>query len=118
MACADVPGQCSCQTTLERRLLVLVPVDAPRPPSWGLGHPFTVPRVCAMGPGILGLGLFIQLHQGPSEPLHGLACRRGKRRDVYKSIDGVKKTQSDARHRLRVCHVLSVRGASTPRTAA
>lgn len=74
------------------------------------------PRAGAMGPGVSGLGVFIQLHRGPSEPLHSLACRRSQRRDVYKSVSGVNETRRDVSHLLRVRHVrvLRVRGAGTP----
>lgn len=63
------------------------------------------PRAGAMGPGVSGLGVFIQLHRGPSEPLHSLACRRSQRRDVYKSVSGVNETRRDVSHLLRVRHV-------------
>lgn len=70
------------------------------------------PRAGAMGPGVSGLGVFIQLHRGPSEPLHSLACRRSQRRDVYKSVSGVNETRRDVSHLLRVRHVL---GPACPR---
>lgn len=66
---AEVPGPRPRQISRGRRLLVLVPVDAPRPPSWGLGHPFAASQGRCHGAGRFGAG---RVHSAASGSLRAL----------------------------------------------